>query len=149
MSNAESVAACFREGFNCAQAVLSAYGPGFGLGRETALKVAAAFGAGVGRMGETCGAVTGAFMVIGLAHGRTGAGDDEAKEQIYRLAGEFLNRFKSRHGSVRCRELLGCDLGTAEGMNYAKEAKLFETRCPGFIRDAAEILEELLRLKDG
>jgi hypothetical protein len=42
---AEAAVACFREGFNCSQAVLSTWGAEFGLERETALRAAAALGA--------------------------------------------------------------------------------------------------------
>ena len=73
--NSKTAEATFREGFNCAQAVLSACGPRFGIGRELALRIAAGFGGGMGTMGRTCGAVTGAFMVIGLARGASDPGD--------------------------------------------------------------------------
>ena len=44
----ERTLALFKEGLNCTQALLSTYGPGFGLDRENALKVAGAFGSGMG-----------------------------------------------------------------------------------------------------
>jgi C_GCAxxG_C_C family probable redox protein len=63
MSNVEIAVASFKAGLGCSQAVLSAFGPGLGLDRPTALRVAAAFGGGMARMGQTCGAVSGALMV--------------------------------------------------------------------------------------
>lgn len=145
MSNIDLAVACFKEDFNCSQAVFSTYAPMLGLDRETALRVAASFGGGMGRTGETCGAATGALMVIGLRYGRPNAGDKEAKEKTYNLAGEFLNRFAARNnGCVKCRELLGCDVGNPEERQAAREQGLFETLCPKFVRDAAELVEQLL-----
>jgi C_GCAxxG_C_C family probable redox protein len=97
----------------------------------------------MGRMGETCGAVTGSFMVIGLKYGKTREGDDDAREKTYGLVQEFTGRFKLRNKSVVCRELLGHDLNTSEGRDAAAENNLFMTVCPRFVQDAIEILEEL------
>ena len=140
----EQAVACFQEGFSCSQAVLSTFAPQFSLDRELALKVSGPFGAGMGRMGDTCGAVTGAFMVIGLLHGRTKAEDQETKEKAYALVAELAGQFRQRNGSLACRELLGCDLGTPEGQQYAHDHGLSATRCARFVRDAAEIVERML-----
>ncbi len=144
MDRIERASSSFNAGFNCAQAVLVAFGPEFGLERELALKVASPFGGGMGRLGGTCGAVTGALMALGLKHGQTRAGDEAAKEQVYSLVKQLVAEFKARNGSVLCRELLGCDLSTPEGRRRAKEAGLHSSRCPGFVRDAVEILEHIL-----
>ena len=144
MNDVERAVSVFKEGFSCSQAVLSTYGTHFGLDREIALRVSGAFGGGMGRMGETCGAVTGAFMVIGLKYGKTIVGDEESKEKAYRLVNEFVEKFKSRNGSIVCRELLGCDLSTPEGRRLVKEKKLVTTLCPKFVQDAAEIIEQIL-----
>ena len=56
----------FDKGFACSQAVFSAYAEDLGLDQETALKIAGPFGGGTGRKAETCGAVTGALMALGL-----------------------------------------------------------------------------------
>ncbi len=143
-SRVEQAVACFQEGFSCSQAVLVTFAPQLGLDRDLALKVSGAFGAGMGRMGETCGAVTGAFMVIGLLHGRIRAEDQETKEKAYALVAELADQFRQRHGSLKCRELLGCDLGTPEGQQYAHDHGLSATRCTMFVRDAAEIVERML-----
>jgi len=124
--------------------MLSTYGPQFGLNHELALKVSGAFGGGMARMGGTCGAVTGAFMVIGLEHGKTKNEDEQAKERAYSLIREFVDRFKSRNGSIVCRELLGYDISTPEGMKLIREKKLTTTLCPKFVQDAAEIIEQIL-----
>nr|QNO46363.1 hypothetical protein KKGFGGCE_00001 [Methanosarcinales archaeon ANME-2c ERB4] len=58
--------------------------------------------------------------------------------------GEYGLEFKSRNGSITCRELLGCDISTSEGMKLAEDNGLFITRCPKFVRDAAEIIEQIL-----
>jgi C_GCAxxG_C_C family probable redox protein len=143
MSRIEAAASRFAEGYNCSLAVLSAYAPVVGLAEETALKIAAGFGGGMGRMAETCGAVTGALMVLGLKHGATSP-DREAKERIYEQVREFAKRFKARNGSLVCRELLGCDISTPEGLQRAREADFVSKICPKFVRDAAEILKEML-----
>ena len=144
MDKVERAVSCFKEGFSCSQALLSTYGAQFGLNREMALKVSGAFGGGMGRMAETCGAVTGAFMVIGLKYGKTRVEDEQTKEKAYSLVKEFVDKFKSRNGSIICRELLGCDISTPKGMTLAKEKKLIATLCPKFVQDAAEIIEQIL-----
>jgi C_GCAxxG_C_C family probable redox protein len=144
MNNPERAVALFKEGFSCSQAVLAAYGEQFDLKQEFALRIAGAFGGGMGRMGETCGAVTGAIMVIGLKFGCTTAGDLKARENAYAVVREFVQRFKGRNISVLCRDLLDCDISTPEGMKRAKEEGLIKQSCPKFVKDAAEILDQLI-----
>jgi C_GCAxxG_C_C family probable redox protein len=143
MKKVDNAVACFIEGLNCSQAVLSTYGPELGLDREIALKLASSFGSGM-RMAQTCGAVTGAFMIIGLKCGHIHAADKKSRERTYRLVEQFTEKFKSRNGSVICRELLGCDVCTPDGYNTAIEKGLFRNFCPKMVQDAAEILEEML-----
>ncbi len=133
----------FGAGFNCAQAVLGTYGPGFGLSAEEAYRVATGFGGG-SHIGGTCGAVTGAFMVLGLRYGNSVAAESEKKAQTYEKVAEFVKEFKRRRGGIGCAELLGCDISRPEGMKEARERGLFREVCPGLVRDAAEILEEML-----
>ncbi len=134
----------FKEGFNCSQSVLSTYSKLFGLNHEVALKISQAFGGGMARMGQTCGVVTGAFMVIGLKHGKVKAEDEEAKEKSYKIVREFVKRFKSLHGSIMCKDLLGYDLDNPEEREQIEEKQICETRCPEFVKNAVGILEILL-----
>jgi C_GCAxxG_C_C family probable redox protein len=131
-------------GANCAQSVLGAFAGRLGLAAEDALRVATGFGAGMGRMAGACGAVTGAYMVLGLAHGMRAPEDRQAKETVYALVREMARRFRARNGSCVCRELLGVDIGTEAGMAAARAADLFKTRCTAYIRDAAEMVRDIL-----
>jgi C_GCAxxG_C_C family probable redox protein len=134
----------FSDGFSCSQAILSSFSEGLGLDRTTALRISSAFGGGIAGRGLTCGAVTGALMVIGLRHGRIRAEDTASKEKTYELSREFIRRFTERHGSTVCRDLLGVDISTPEGKQRASDEGLSETRCPAYVRSAAEILTALL-----
>jgi len=70
----------FKKGLNCSQAVMSVYSEQFGLSRRTVLKIARGFGGGTGRTAQTCGAIAGPFMALGLKFGNADANDKEAKE---------------------------------------------------------------------
>jgi C_GCAxxG_C_C family probable redox protein len=144
MSEAERAVSCFKSGLVCSQAICSTYGPRLGLDVETALKISSSFGGGMGNTGGTCGAVTGAFMIIGLRSGRISVEDVDAKEENYELLRKFVREFKHRNGSIICRELLGHDISIPEELQLAREEKLFETLCPELVRDAAEIIEGML-----
>ncbi len=145
MNNMEKAVSLFKNGFRCSQAILSTYGPEFGLNADLALKMASPFGAGMGSMGKTCGAVTGAFMVLGLKHGNSKTDEIEKKEKVYEVINEFVKKFKLIHGTIRCKDLLHCDISTSEGRTKAIENQLFKELCPQFVRDSAKILEDLLQ----
>ena len=134
--------ALFDSGLYCAESVLTAMVESLGIASELIPRIATGFCSGMSRTSQTCGAVTGAFMVLGLKYGdpRSNA---EAKERTYEAVREFSRLFKERHGSILCRKLLGCDIGTPEGMAEAKNKDLFKTICSTLVRDAAEILEGL------
>jgi C_GCAxxG_C_C family probable redox protein len=144
MDRVDLAVSLFQKGFSCSQALLAAYGDCFGLDREVALRIAAGFGGGMGRMANTCGAVTGAFMLIGLRHGGMTTEDRQAKAKTQGLVREFAKRFSACHESLVCRELLGCDISTPEGRKTAKEKQLTTTICPTLVKSAAQILEEML-----
>jgi C_GCAxxG_C_C family probable redox protein len=143
MSTPDPAVERFKRGFNCAQAVLSASAPCLGLAEETALKLAAPFGGGMGRTGGACGAVSGALMALGLRFGSTSPDDKAAKERTYGIARRFIEEFRARNQGVLCRELLGCDIATPEGVAAARERQLFTTLCPKLVRSAAEILSAM------
>ncbi|MBN2379973.1 C_GCAxxG_C_C family protein [candidate division WOR-3 bacterium] len=144
MKNADEARKIFEADFNCAQAVLATYAPGLGLDKEQALKIASGFGGGMGRMGEVCGAVAGAFMAIGLKYGMSNVDEKSAKEKTYDLVKEFSARFTELHGSIICRDLIGCDISTPEGRDKAQDQGVFDDLCPKLVYDAAQILEKIL-----
>ncbi|AKG54306.1 hypothetical protein DGWBC_1680 [Dehalogenimonas sp. WBC-2] len=124
---------------NCAQAVLTSFAEELGLDKATALRLSQGFGGGMGRTGKTCGAVTGAFMVLGLIEQLEGR---EGIEAVYAKVKEFDREFVARHGSTECNVLLDCDICSTEGMERARSEGLFKKVCPGYVRSAVEILED-------
>jgi C_GCAxxG_C_C family probable redox protein len=136
--------ACFDGGCNCAQSILSTYAEQLGLAKESALKVSGAFGGGMARTASTCGAVTGALMVIGLRYASTDPSDDAARQKTYTFARDFLDQFRERHSALTCRDLLGCNISTPEGKQQFDEHNLRDSHCKQFIATATEILDELL-----
>ena len=147
MSKAEEAKKQFEKGFFCAPAVLSTYSEQLGLEKALALKIACGFGAGIGRMGRTCGAVTGALMVIGLKHGQVNLADQESQQTTYTLVKEFIDRFTALHGSIECKELIGYDLSNSGELKLASESGVFKNKCPIFVYDSARILEDVLHLR--
>lgn len=143
-SKVESANECFSSGFNCAQSVFSAFCEDFGLEKSQALKIACSFGGGIGHLGEVCGAVSGAFMVLGLIYGQTTEQDTQKKAFTYLKVKDFAKRFKEVNGTINCTELLNYDLGDEAQLNAARQAGLFKTKCPKYIRDAVRILEEMI-----
>ena len=133
----------FSGGYNCSQAVATSFAGRFGVEPETAKAMARAFGGGVARLGGTCGAISGALMVLGMLEDGT---DDEAaaKERTYERTREFFRRFEERHGATDCRNLLGLDLSDSDEYAEAKERDLFRTVCPDFVRHATDIIEDMM-----
>ena len=111
----------FKEGQFCSQVVLSAFCDDVDITPEMALKMASSFGGGMGRMGEVCGAVTGAFMALGLLTWEAPTATAEEKNKINDRVRDFTARFKEQYGSIVCRDLLGCDLGQPEGSQQSMD----------------------------
>lgn len=131
----------FAQGYSCSQSIVMSYGPAWGIAPDVAVKVASAFGGGIARRAETCGAVSGALMVLGM----TLAPDTEdRKEKVYALGQAFMHRFQERQGFIKCKDLLGCDISTPEGKDEASQRNLTDSICPKLVQQAAEILEEML-----
>lgn len=145
MNDVEKALASFNENYNCSQSIFSTYTQRFGVNRDHALKIASAFGGGIVRMGNICGTVTGAFMAIGLKYGKiVDGGEESPNDKSYEMAKEFIDKFTAINGAIECKVLLGCDIGTPEGKQYAEDNNLIETVCMKSVRTSAEILEELL-----
>lgn len=137
MNSIEEAVHLFQNGYVCSQAVFAAFSEDYGLSKEQALKIGACFGSGM-RKGEVCGACTGALMVLGLKYG-----DDKTKSN--ELCERFLDEFEKENGSYICRDLLGCDIGTPEGVKEAVDNNLFKEFCPIMVESAAKIVDEILK----
>jgi C_GCAxxG_C_C family probable redox protein len=145
VNRVETAVELFRKGCACSQAILVVYGEPYGLDPKLAMKLSAGFVAGMG-MAETCGAVTGAYMVLGLYACGDKCNTNRGRKKVTSLMRKFTTRFKEKNSSICCRELLNCDIETPAGMKKAKAEHLFETRCAKMVHDAADILEDMLGL---
>jgi len=144
-SRVDEAVSCFNAGFNCSQAILTTYCEEFGMDKITALKIACGLGAGMGRLQETCGAVSGAYLLIGLKYGKYSKEDEPAKEKTYALVREFAKQFEERNKTTNCREILGIDLISGDKQIAVERVRAL---CPKMVQDAAEIIEEILFLTE-
>ena len=141
----EKAANNFRDGYNCAQSVLLAFANKVGLKENEALKLASSFGGGMGRLREVCGAVSAMFMIAGILKGYTEPNNDIVKANHYKLIQDLAAEFKSKHGTIICRELLGLDGTEFSPIPSARTDEYYKERpCEEFIKCAAEIIEEEL-----
>ena len=143
MSRSIDAQEAFAAGFSCSQAVLTVFSREMGVPEELSNRIACAFGGGCARRSLTCGAVSGAFMAIGLKHGKTDAADHRAREATYAMVNAFCRRFEEMNGTINCGELLGCDLATEAGQAMFKEKDFFNGKCKKYVKDACDILEEM------
>ncbi len=131
-SRVEEAAARHRRGYNCAQAVACTYCDLFGVDEKTMFRAAEGLGLGMGGMEGTCGALSGACMIAGLA---TSDGNIEAphtKAKTYGVSRELVNRFNEAVGSTRC--------GTIKGQGTGKVLM----PCPACVTCAAQIIEDVV-----
>lgn len=145
MTKADDAHRSFLKRFTCSAAVFSTFSEELGLDPDIAKKIACGFSAGISKTGNICGAVSGAVMVIGLAYGKTVEGDDAAKEKTRALVRQFIHEFTEKNGSVNCTELLGYNLSNPDEYARARDEELFIMKCPMLVRDAADIVEKILR----
>ncbi|MFY9154230.1 MAG: C-GCAxxG-C-C family protein [Prolixibacteraceae bacterium] len=126
---------------NCAQSVLLSYAETIKLDQTTAMKISLGFGGGMTK-GETCGAVTGAYMALGMNAQTEGKSLPEIKADAKAAVRKFNEIFIAKHGSLMCKKLLGVNISTPEGSAEANERNLFDTICPILVASATDILEE-------
>ncbi|MDZ4121855.1 MAG: C-GCAxxG-C-C family protein, partial [Candidatus Cloacimonadaceae bacterium] len=131
-------------GCNCAQSVLIQFCEEYGLPVETAQKLASGFGGGMCH-GRTCGALSGAIMVLGLAQGFSGTeASPETKQNFRILVQSLVDEFHSLHGDTDCTPLLGMDLNLPGNRDLARELNLPEERCAQYIQSSILIVKTLL-----
>lgn len=144
MKPAEKAIKLYKEEYNCSQAVLSAYAEELGIDEQTAVRVASAFGGGIARTGKTCGAVTGALMVLGMREWNSEKEKEEAKAHVYKLSNQLMDEFKERNKTLNCEELLGVSVSTPEGRAVVKANQLSGKVCHRVINDVTEILDKII-----
>ncbi len=144
---ADVALARFGKGHACSQAVFSTFAERMGVDYATAMKVASGFGGGM-YAGSVCGAVTGAYMALGLKYGQ------DPNAPIAKIVREFAERFRAKHQSVNCADLIGVDLSRVDlsdpvAVKALKEKLMKEKNpialCGSFVRDAAEIVEAMMK----
>ena len=143
MERSEQAKEHFLSGYNCAQSVVLSFADDLKYSKELALKISAGFGGGMGKQQGTCGAVTGAIMVLGLLKGEEVNNNDELKSEAYSSVKELSKEFTAAYNTTSCRELIACDLNTPEGAAKFKEEKLMENVCAGCVGKAVQIVESI------
>ena len=138
----------FLQGYTCAQAVFCAFAPEMGVDEQTALALTSSFGGGMGKLRLVCGALSGAFMVLGVLYGDYLPGDNEGKSRHYERVRFIGKEFEKRNGSMICAEILAQNAVAARMEQPPEERsdEYYKKRkgCIDSIVSAAEILDEYL-----
>lgn len=138
--NKKQIENYLQEGLNCSQTVLMYFHKRYDLSEKTASKIAQPFESGLFR-GETCGAVSGAYMVLGLEYG---SHEENSRRIMKEKIEEYNKSFKEKMGTLQCEEILGINISTDENLMIAVEEKKIKEICPRAITASIEILEEMI-----
>jgi C_GCAxxG_C_C family probable redox protein len=120
----------------------------FALDKAAVLKALTPF-PGIALRGETCGAVVGSLMALGLVYGRDDLEDWHAYLGSLPPARRFARRFEELHGSTNCEQILEAKLGrkfnladTGQSLEYVQAGgpQVCGEVLAGAVQTAAEII---------
>ena len=143
-SKKEKVMGLFHNDLNCAQSVFSVYGKDYGIDEKAAKSIAAGFGSGIGKTQQICGAISGAVMVLGAEYFDEN-NKAESKEKVYGKTRELIKSFEEKNKCSDCRNLIGIDISTEEGLLKACDMDVFNIKCRKYLSDVCDILDELIK----
>lgn len=130
---------------HCAQSSFLAVKEQFGLDGDQVIKALTPL-PGIAERGETCGAITGPLMAMGLIYGRdrNHLGDWEAYQKSLVPAGQFCALFQKAFGTTRCREVQKVEFGRCYELTDPDELKEFQMagateHCSDVVRKAAHM----------
>ena len=138
MTRVEKARACFKEGYACSQAVALAFADVAGMDEAILKKITLPFGGGFGRQRLVCGAVSGMCAIAGLVL----AGEEPTNDNklaTYAVIRELCDKFKEKHNTLICEELLA---GKVISHEPGKP-----NPCEELVASAVEILETYLTEK--
>lgn len=105
----------FRQGLNCAECVLRTFMDIYECNvPDEVICMATGFGGGMGHTKNTCGAITGAVLALGLLKGRRdpfgpkeemGARVKHLQGEIYPVFGGMIEEMERRFGTLICKEM--------------------------------------------
>jgi C_GCAxxG_C_C family probable redox protein len=120
----------------CSESVLLAGSECLGVKSDFIPGIATGLAGGIGMQGKTCGAVTGAAMVLSLAAAQKK--DPMAKMKTMEAVGRLYTNIEKKIGTASCREITGVDLTKPEGKKEIQGLK--ESKCVPALQAAAELL---------
>lgn len=132
-------------GQTCSEAVMTAFSTLSNLNEATARKLASGMAGGMGGTKKNCGAVTAAYMILGLLLGPESVEDKKKRENVSKLVAEFSRRFNEQFGTADCAIL-------TQGYDFSSPADMKRLRASGkpeaIITGAAALLEQMLVEQD-
>ena len=128
---------------NCAQTSFAVLQQEFALEGGTILKALTPF-PGIALRGETCGAVAGCLMAIGLVYGRDRLDDWKGYIASLPPSRRFCRRFEEVHGSTSCANLLESKLGRR--FNLADRGESLEYVAVGGPQACSEIITTAVQI---
>ena len=144
MTHKERADQLLHQQYHCSQALFGAFAQDLGIDLKTALKISTCFGGGM-RQGGTCGCITAAMLVLGMALGFHDSLDRELEVYGNKKTTEFIHLFMERmDGMVNCRDILGKDISKPEELALIRKEGLIFQKCPRAINISIEILEDML-----
>jgi C_GCAxxG_C_C family probable redox protein len=133
---------------NCSQTSFKILQQAFDLENGAILKALTPF-PGIALRGETCGAVIGCLMAIGLVYGRDDLKDWKGYLASLLPSRKFCRRFEGEHGSTTCTDLLEAKLGRRYDLANRFDAFRYaaaggEKTCGQIITSAVNIAAEII-----
>ena len=146
MTYTERAKALFLEGYNCAQAVFTAFAEER-YGQAEAARLASAFGGGMGGQRLECGAYTGMLLAYGMLRGYDMPISRQEKEEYYESVQELTRLYEQAVGTISCRKQLGLPEGVTAMPPAERTPGYYQKRpCPKLVELAAQTLETYLNL---
>lgn len=133
---------------NCAQSTFFALSAQFGLGGDDILKALTPL-PGIAERGETCGAITGALMAMGLIYGRDKLDDWEKYRSSLVPTNKFCQRFQEDLGTTQCCQILEKAFGKSFNLMDPNDLKEFQragatTTCTKVVQKAVRIAADII-----
>lgn len=136
---------------NCAQTSFSVLEQEFDLDGGPILKALTPF-PGIALRGETCGAVIGCLMALGLVYGRDNLDDWKGYLASLPPSRRFCRKFEEEHSSTACAEILETKFGRSYDLANRVDALKYaaaggQKKCTKVIESGVQIAAEIILKK--